>query len=77
LTTRTRNKVGLADCLSREFGYHMVKGVGKEVEKHSYSDVAKYAYLDAKYTFSSLEELEASTYREQFRQGNEVRDGRS
>jgi DNA polymerase I-like protein with 3'-5' exonuclease and polymerase domains len=29
----------------------MVKGVGKEVEKHSFSQVAKYAYLDAKYTF--------------------------
>ena len=51
LDNKNKNKVGLADCLSREFGYHMVKGVGKEVEKHSYSDVAKYAYLDAKYTF--------------------------
>ena len=51
LDNKNKNKVGLADCLVREFGYHMVKGVGKEVEKHSYSDVAKYAYLDAKYTF--------------------------
>jgi DNA polymerase I-like protein with 3'-5' exonuclease and polymerase domains len=51
LDNKNKNKVGLADCLSREFGYQMVKGVGKEVEKHSYSDVAKYAYLDAKYTF--------------------------
>ena len=48
---RNKNKVGLDDCLDREFGYKMVKGVGKEVEVHSFSDVAKYAYLDAKYTF--------------------------
>lgn len=51
LDNKNKNKVGLADCLAREFGYHMVKGVGKEVEKYSFSDVAKYAYLDAKYTF--------------------------
>lgn len=51
LDNKNKNKVGLADCLAREFGYQMVKGVGKEVEKHSYEDVAKYAYLDAKYTF--------------------------
>jgi DNA polymerase I-like protein with 3'-5' exonuclease and polymerase domains len=48
---KNKNKCGLDDCLAREFGYHMVKGVGKEVEKYSFSTVAKYAYLDAKYTF--------------------------
>ena len=48
---RNKNKCGLDDCLAREFNYHMVKGVGKEVEKYSFSTVAKYAYLDAKYTF--------------------------
>lgn len=48
---RNKNKVGLDDCLQREFGYEMVKGVGKEVEVYSFSEVAKYAYLDAKYTF--------------------------
>jgi DNA polymerase I-like protein with 3'-5' exonuclease and polymerase domains len=48
---RNKNKVGLDDCLKREFGYEMVKGVGKEVESHTFQDVAKYAYLDAKYTF--------------------------
>jgi DNA polymerase I-like protein with 3'-5' exonuclease and polymerase domains len=48
---KNKNKCGLDDCLSREFGYHMVKGVGKEVEKYSFSTVAKYAYLDAKYTY--------------------------
>ena len=48
---KNKNKCGLDDCLSREFGYHMVKGVGKEVEKYSFDTVAKYAYLDAKYTY--------------------------
>jgi len=48
---RNKNKCGLDDCLKREFGYEMVKGVGKEVEKHTFEEVAKYAYLDAKYTF--------------------------
>jgi DNA polymerase I-like protein with 3'-5' exonuclease and polymerase domains len=48
---RNKNKCGLDACLQREFGYEMVKGVGKEVEKYSFGDVAKYAYLDAKYTF--------------------------
>jgi len=48
---RNKNKCGLDDCLAREFGYHMVKGVGKEVEKYAFSTVAKYAYLDAKYTY--------------------------
>jgi DNA polymerase I-like protein with 3'-5' exonuclease and polymerase domains len=48
---RNKNKVGLDDCLKREFNYEMVKGVGKEVEKYSFTEVAKYAYLDSKYTF--------------------------
>lgn len=48
---KNKNKVSLDACLAREFGYHMVKGVGKEVEKYAFSVVAKYAYLDAKYTY--------------------------
>lgn len=48
---RNKNRCGLDDCLEREFGYKMVKGVGKEVENYSFDEVAKYAYLDAKYTF--------------------------
>ena len=48
---KNKNKVSLDACLAREFNYHMVKGVGKEVEKYAFSVVAKYAYLDAKYTY--------------------------
>jgi len=48
---RNKNKCGLDDCLKRELGYDMEKGVGAQVEVHAFSVVAKYAYLDAKYTF--------------------------
>jgi DNA polymerase I-like protein with 3'-5' exonuclease and polymerase domains len=48
---KNRGKLGLDDCLSREFGYSMKKGIGHMVEVYSYGEVAKYAYLDAKYTF--------------------------
>lgn len=51
LNTQNRNSLGLDDCLQREFGYHMVKGVGKEVEKHSFDEVATYAGLDAEWTW--------------------------
>ena len=48
---RNKNKCSLAECLKRELGFHMEKGVGAQVEKHSFKEVATYAYLDAKYTF--------------------------
>ena len=61
---RNKNKCGLADCLKREFGYEMAKGVGKEVEAYDFNTVAKYAYLDSKYTFllwkSLVPKLEAA-----------------
>jgi DNA polymerase I-like protein with 3'-5' exonuclease and polymerase domains len=48
---KNKNKVGLDDCLDRELGFKMEKGIGHMVEIYSFSEVAKYAYLDAKYTF--------------------------
>jgi DNA polymerase-1 len=51
LDNQNRNDLGLDDCLQREFGYKMVKGVGKEVEKHSFDEVATYAGLDAEWTW--------------------------
>lgn len=65
---KNKNKCGLDDCLSREFGYHMVKGVGKEVEKYAFSTVAKYAYLDAKYTYM----LYTSVLQRKLEEGNLV-----
>lgn len=57
--SRNNHKLGLDDCLQREFEYHMVKGVGKEVEKYGFSVVAKYAALDAKYTWLLWRALKA------------------
>lgn len=48
---RNKNKVGLDDCLFRELGYKMEKGVGAQVEAYGFLEVARYSYLDAKYTF--------------------------
>jgi len=49
--------LGLDDCLKREFGYEMVKGVGKEIEAHSFTDVATYAGLDAEWTWKLWKRL--------------------
>ena len=51
LNTQDRLNLGLDDCLKREFDYHMVKGVGKEVEIYSFDEVATYAGLDAEWTW--------------------------
>lgn len=49
--SNNKGKLGLDDCLMREFQYSMQKGIGHKVEDYSYTEVAKYSYLDAKYTF--------------------------
>ena len=51
IDSQNRLNLGLDDCLKREFGYEMVKGVGKEVEKYSFEEVATYAALDAEWTW--------------------------
>lgn len=57
LDNRDRNSLGLDDCLKREFNYDMVKGVGKEVEKYSFSEVAEYSALDAEWTWKLYKKL--------------------
>jgi len=49
--SRNFGKLGLDDCALREFGYKMVKGIGAQVENYAFDEVAKYSYIDAKYTF--------------------------
>ena len=49
--SRNKGKLGLDDCLQRELNYSMQKGIGHKVEDYSFDEVAKYSYLDAKYTF--------------------------
>lgn len=49
--TGNKGKLGLDDCLQRELQFHMQKGIGHKVEDYSFNEVAKYSYLDARYTF--------------------------
>jgi DNA polymerase I-like protein with 3'-5' exonuclease and polymerase domains len=49
--SRNSGKLGLDDCLQRELGFSMEKGIGHKVEDYSFDEVAKYSYLDSKYTF--------------------------
>lgn len=51
IDNRTKNSLGLADCAKRELKLHVEKGVGAQVEVHSFTDVAKYAALDAEATW--------------------------
>lgn len=51
LDNRTKNGLGLDDCSKRELNKIVVKGIGHAVEKHSFSDVAKYAAIDAESTW--------------------------
>lgn len=51
LDMRNKGRLDLASCAEREVGYHMTKGVGADISKQSFQDVAKYSYLDAKYTW--------------------------
>jgi DNA polymerase I-like protein with 3'-5' exonuclease and polymerase domains len=51
LDTRNNHNLGLDDCLKREFDYHMVKGVGAQIEMYTFDEVATYAALDAEWTW--------------------------
>ena len=51
IDNRTKNSLGLADCAKRELKLHVEKGVGAQVEVHSFTDVANYSALDAEATW--------------------------
>lgn len=51
IDNRHRVGLGLRECLFREFKYEMEKGIGAEIENYTFDEVAKYAYLDAKWTW--------------------------
>ncbi len=51
IDNRSRNGLSLQECAKRELKIELEKGVGKEVEAHSFSDVARYAGLDAEVTW--------------------------
>lgn len=52
IDNRTKNNLGLAACAERELGLTVVKGIGKAVERHAFSEVAQYAALDAESTWN-------------------------
>jgi len=58
LDTRNSRQLGLDDCLKREFDYNMVKGVGAQIEIHTFDDVATYAALDAEWTWKLWKKFE-------------------
>lgn len=41
------NRLDLATCVKRELKIDIVKGVGEDISRHSFSDVAKYSAIDA------------------------------
>jgi len=58
IDNRTKNSLGLADCAKRVLGIEVKKGVGAEVEVHSFTDVANYSGLDAQATWDLYKALE-------------------
>ena len=58
IDNRAKNSLGLADCAKRVLGIEVKKGVGAEVEVHSFTDVANYSGLDAQATWDLYKALE-------------------
>lgn len=58
IDNRAKNSLGLADCAKRVLGIEVKKGVGAQVEVHSFSDVANYSALDAEATWNLYKALE-------------------
>ena len=58
IDNRAKNSLGLADCAKRVLGIEVKKGVGAEVEVHSFTDVANYSGLDAEATWDLYKALE-------------------
>lgn len=52
LDNRTKNSLSLDACAARELGVTVEKGIGKAVERHSFSEVANYAGIDAETTWN-------------------------
>ena len=58
IDNRNRLGLGLADCSKRELDIVVEKGVGAQVEVHSFEDVAKYSGIDADVTWQLYKTLE-------------------
>jgi DNA polymerase I-like protein with 3'-5' exonuclease and polymerase domains len=58
LDVTRRGRLGLGDCVQRELGRELVKGVGRDISQHSFSEVAKYSLLDAEATWDVKKALD-------------------
>jgi len=55
-----RNRLGLKlkDCVKRELGIEVAKGIGENVAEHSFEDVAEYSGIDADVTYKLYKVLD-------------------
>ena len=58
IDNRNKNGLSLKDCVKRELKIDVEKGVGAQVEVHSFSEVAKYSGIDAEVTWKLYKHLE-------------------
>lgn len=58
LDVRNKGHLDLASIVEREVGYKLAKGVGKEIEAHSFTETEKYSWRDSKYAWLAWKELE-------------------
>lgn len=56
-----RNRLGLKlkDCVKRELGIEVAKGIGENVAEHSFEDVAEYSGIDSDVTYKLYKVLDA------------------
>jgi DNA polymerase-1 len=52
-----RHKMKLVDCVEREVGIKIVKGIGENVAEYSFADVANYSGIDADVTWKLYQAL--------------------
>jgi DNA polymerase I-like protein with 3'-5' exonuclease and polymerase domains len=50
--------LSLADCVKREFGVVMEKGVGKDISLHTFDETADYSRLDSEWTWNLKHRLD-------------------
>lgn len=55
---RNKNKLSLKVCVERELRIKMEKGIGEDISKHSFEDVANYSGIDADLTWKLYRTLE-------------------
>lgn len=57
INNETKNKLSLKECVKRELGIEVEKGVGEDISQHDFDTVAKYAAIDADVTWKLYKAL--------------------